>query len=224
MNNQCPVCTDLDASQCEIKIGAVTWGYLQALMYEMDGQEFSAYLLGSINEDEQKFIVDDYYVPKQEVTPVEVVVKEEVYSIPKEIRSKIIGYLHSHHSMHFSQSGTDKAHLNHPLHIIIAYKGYECMIRKRVGCGKWLSISGVPITFYADYVESSEFEKIEVMQSVFPSEVLYQTRLDEDGNYFDPVRERDNFEEYQQYLEKEDDSQTTQLADVDQEVKDGMEI
>jgi proteasome lid subunit RPN8/RPN11 len=224
MNNQCPVCTDLDISKCEIKIGTVVWGYIQAMMYEMKSNEFAVYLLGSINEDGQKFIIDDYYVPKQEVNPIKVDVKEEIYTIPKEIRERIIGYLHSHHSMGYSSSGTDREHLNHPLHIIIAHQGYEATIRKRVGCGKWLAISGVPITFYADYVEPTEIEKIEVTQSVFPSEVLYQTRLDEDGNYFDPIKEKYNFEEYQQYLEKEDDSQTTQLADIDQEAKDGMEI
>ena len=221
--SQCPVCTDLDTSKCEVKMGAVVWGYLQALMYKMGSQEFAAYLLGSISEDGQKFIVDDYYIPTQGVNSVNVEIGEEIFTIPKEIRERIIGHLHSHHIMGFSPSGTDKEHLNYPLHIIIAHQGYKTTIRKRVGCGKWLAISDVSITFYSDYVELGETEKIEIIQPKYVDQ--YQSRLDEDGNYFDPVEEKDNFEEYKKYLENENNSWFPPSSEVvSREIQDGMEI
>ena len=152
-------------SRFSIKMDVLTWGYLQSLMYKMDHIEFSAFLLGSVSEDGYSFVIEDYYVPTQKVRAVKVDVIEELFTIPKETRSRIVGYVHSHHIMGASPSGTDFEHLNHPLHIIIAHGGqYSTIIRKKTECGKWIILENIPIEFFGTYADEEEIQKIEVME------------------------------------------------------------
>ena len=106
------------------------WVDIQQIKKQMGNTEFTVLLMGDISG--AQYTVTGYYIPEQEVTSTLVDVTEKV---PDEIGLEVIGHLHSHHSMGAFQSGTDVAHINYPIHIVIADKGFKAWARHKTPCG-----------------------------------------------------------------------------------------
>ena len=109
------------------------WEELQFLMTDIK-TEFACYLLGTL--EGTRPMIDDYYIPEQEASYAFVEITEDFP--PEEIRSRIIGHLHSHHTMGAFHSGTDEDNMNWPINIVISTKGYVCTTRRRTACGRFI--------------------------------------------------------------------------------------
>jgi proteasome lid subunit RPN8/RPN11 len=130
--DKCPEQTDV------VLFNPQKWIELKHIQHIQGHKEFAVYLLGTFTNGNA--IVDDYYIPEQEVSAVAADITEE--ELPPEIASRIIGHLHSHHTMGCSPSQKDIHHLNHPIHIIISDKGNKVTIRKKASCGHIIKTDG----------------------------------------------------------------------------------
>jgi len=129
-------CSGCPETVTKVRIDLQKWYEIQHIKELQKGQEFAIYLLGSFSPTDGNPEIDDYYIPEQEVTSVNADIVEE--DIPPNVASRIIGHLHSHHSMGCTPSGTDNHHRNWPVHIIISDKGNSAIVHKKTTCGRMI--------------------------------------------------------------------------------------
>lgn len=128
--DECLTCPEL---MTKIRFAERKWQDLQGLMKRFGNKEFYTYLLGYFDEDGVP-VVDDYYIPSQEVSASTADVTEHI--LPEEVTRRLIGWLHSHHDMGAFDSGRDLDSANYPVAIVISNKGHKGYIRKRATCGR----------------------------------------------------------------------------------------
>lgn len=127
---------------------------IKAMTEEMGYLEWLGYLLGSIETEPPRIVIDDIFIPEQQVSPSSIKVTEKV------VLSNIVGTVHSHGSVASSQSSVDKEFLaaNHPVCLITGRDGkYVCSARLLMPCGRWTTVPSTLII--KNSREASDFAK-----------------------------------------------------------------
>jgi hypothetical protein len=108
---------------------------IDLLMKRYKNTEWLAYLVGvdgalDINANEP-FIIGDILLPEQEVTGTTIHVLKPLHG------KKIVGVIHSHHTMGAFFSSTDIEYINsnHKLSIVVSTTGYKAQVRWDSPCG-----------------------------------------------------------------------------------------
>ena len=121
---------------------------INLLMEKFPHTEWLAYLLG------KDFIVEDLYIPRQEVTSASVskIDTSKLNSLP------VIGVIHSHHNMSTSFSGTDKNWINqnNDISLCVSHNKIDGQVRWKAPCGY---MKTVPIIVKLNL--EIEFDKVE---------------------------------------------------------------
>jgi hypothetical protein len=131
---------------------------IDALMDKFPNIEWLAYLIGDKN---QPLVVQDLYIPQQDVTGTSV----DNIQCPEFNTLSIIGVIHSHHGMGTGFSGTDHAWINqnHNLSIVVAKNGIAGQFRWKTPCG---SLKIIPVKCRVKY--DLEFDKEVFLQESTP--------------------------------------------------------
>lgn len=161
---------------------------IDILMSKYQSREWLAYLLG------KDYIVEDIYFPKQRATGGSV----DNIEFPSDIGQKVIGVIHSHHSMGAVFSETDNEYINgnHDISIVVSHTSVKGTIRWNTPCGsKKLIPAKVKIFLDIDFNEK-EFEND------------VEEKMKVEVNTVDPMEEFTNSQEdsmllYQHYLNKQ---------------------
>lgn len=129
LTKECPI-----AKVPEIYFNQRQWDILLHCTEEYN-TEWIALLLGELGEVNSKptYIIKDFYFPPQTASGTHV-------DVPIEVRPKpgTIGAIHSHVGMQVFFSGTDVAHSNWPVEIVINRKHeYKAVARHQLKCGEW---------------------------------------------------------------------------------------
>lgn len=129
LTKECPI-----AKVPDIYFNNRQWDVLMHCTEEYD-TEWIALLLGELTEIEGKPIyqIKDFYFPPQTASGTHV-------DVPIEVRPKAgtIGAIHSHVNMGVFFSGTDVAHSNWPVEIVINRKrDYKAVARHKLKCGEY---------------------------------------------------------------------------------------
>jgi len=95
----------------------------------MGGDEWLAYLIGEKRDD--AYYIEDIVVPQQEVASASVDVTDD--TTPE----RVIGTIHSHHSMGAFHSGTDHEYVvaNHEVCIVSSTTGWKTTVKAQLPCG-----------------------------------------------------------------------------------------
>lgn len=111
----------------DVTIHPVAMAKINTLMSKFERMEWLAYLIGEGNT------IIDIVIPKQEVTPVNVFVKDHV-------ECPIIGVIHSHHDMGNSFSHTDDEYINmnHDISLCVSKGGINGQVRTKTNCNKYV--------------------------------------------------------------------------------------
>ena len=135
---------------------------IDALMEKYPNIEWFSYLIG--NNENNKIIVEDIYIPKQQVsaTRVDNIEATDFNKLP------VIGALHSHHGMGNGFSGTDHDYVNgnHDISLVISKDGVAGQVRWKTPCGA-LKIVGakvrplMEVNFNKEEFLKTETKKIE---------------------------------------------------------------
>lgn len=135
---------------------------IDALMEKFPNIEWFAYMLGETGE-ENSFIVNDLYIPKQTVTGTSV---DEI-DAPDFNKLPVIGALHSHHGMGNGFSGTDHKYVNgnHNISLVISKDGVAGQVRWQTPCGALKIVDAkvkplMEVDFDKDSFLKTETEKI----------------------------------------------------------------
>jgi len=143
---------------------------IDALMEKYPNIEWLAYLVGN-NENENKNIVEDIYIPKQQVTATKVdnIEATDFNKLP------IIGVLHSHHGMGNGFSGTDHEYVNgnHDISLVISKDGVAGQVRWKTPCGAFKIVAAkvrplMEVDFNKEEFLKTETEKIETKTYTSP--------------------------------------------------------
>jgi proteasome lid subunit RPN8/RPN11 len=129
LTKECPI-----AKVPEIFFNNRQWDILMHCTEEYD-TEWIALLFGSLESVEGKptYVIRDFYFPPQTASGTHV-------DVPVEVRPKpgVIGAIHSHVNMGVFFSGTDVAHSNWPVEIVInREREYEAVARHQLKCGEF---------------------------------------------------------------------------------------
>jgi proteasome lid subunit RPN8/RPN11 len=114
----------------KVQIHPLAHQKIQALMGEFKNQEWLGYLTGKVKDG--TFLVRDVVIPKQEASVASVQVLAQART-----PEKLIGVIHSHHTMGSFFSGTDEEFINanHNLSIVVSVQGYKAEVRLKAPCG-----------------------------------------------------------------------------------------
>ncbi len=118
-----------------ILIPITMWDCFLSCCKEYD-TEWIALLIGKLGKDSTgaaAYIIDKFYFPPQTASGAHV-------DVPTGVKPKpgTIGAIHSHVNMGVFWSGTDTAHSNWPVEIVINRKEeYESLSRYQLKCGEW---------------------------------------------------------------------------------------
>lgn len=126
---------------------------IDILMDKYKNREWLAYLVGKDN------IIEDMFFPKQNATSGRV---DEIH-FPNDI--KVIGVIHSHHSMGASFSHTDDDYINgnHDISIVVSHNSITGQVRWNTPCGcKKIVAAKVRIFMQTDFDEKSFVDDVEV--------------------------------------------------------------
>jgi proteasome lid subunit RPN8/RPN11 len=129
LTKECPI-----AKVPEIFFNNRQWDILLHCTEEYD-TEWIALLIGGLEEVNGKptYMIKDFYFPPQTASGAHV-------DVPVEVRPKagVIGAIHSHVGMAVFFSGTDTAHSNWPVEVVINRKReYKAVARHKLKCGEW---------------------------------------------------------------------------------------
>jgi hypothetical protein len=124
------------------------------LMQKFVRMEWLAYLVGSFCDD-GSYYVEDLAIPKQEVTPVNVYVKDDV-------DVSIIGVIHSHHDMGNSFSHTDDEYINsnHDLSLCVCNNGINGQARIKKEDGHY-EVAPVEVYEYCSFDKEAFLEEVD---------------------------------------------------------------
>ena len=129
---------------------------IDLLMVKYARMEWLAYLIG------KDLIVEDMIVPKQSVTSTSV----SDIEFPSGINSKIIGVIHSHHTMGSTFSGTDHEYINgnHDISIVVSRNDIKAQVRWNTPCGgKMVLPAKVKINLATTFNEEEFLANVENM-------------------------------------------------------------
>lgn len=129
LTKECPI-----AKVPEVFFNHRQWDILLKCTEEYD-TEWIALLIGGLEVVEGKptYVIKDFYFPPQTASGAHV-------DVPVEVRPKagVIGAIHSHVNMAVFFSGTDIAHSNWPVEVVInRRKEYKAVARHQLKCGEW---------------------------------------------------------------------------------------
>lgn len=154
----------------DIKLEPKVYRKIDILMEEKQNIEWLAFLMGDIEWNDGYAVITDLHIPdSQSVTMGNV----DKVDCDDEIRSKIIGVIHSHHKMGAFFSNDDWNYLNNNHHISIVvsnkdgFNEFKSVVRCKTKCGPYTHVDGnVSIHCAIDEDEKNEFindinEKIE---------------------------------------------------------------
>jgi hypothetical protein len=131
ITDKCP----LNPKVPSILVSSLMWHTWMRLAKDID-TEWIALLKGKLDKDDEgnpAYLIDGYYFPPQTAGGAHV-------DIPTGVRPKAgtIGAVHSHVRMGVFFSGTDIAHSNWPVEIVInAREEYEAVARHQLKCGEY---------------------------------------------------------------------------------------
>lgn len=145
----------------DIKIDPKVHIKIDTLMQKKQKIEWLTFLLGYINWDTGFAVVEDLYIPNsQSVSSGNV----DDIDCDDFVRSKIIGVMHSHHSMGCFFSGDDWQYLNNNHHISVVvsnkngYNEFKSVVRIKTPCGSYSHVDGfVSINCEIDKAELDRF-------------------------------------------------------------------
>ena len=127
---------------------------IDILMNKYQSREWLAYLIGKNN------IIDDIIFPKQKASAASV----SDIEFPSNLKEKIIGVIHSHHSMGTFFSGTDHEYINgnHDISIVVSKNGFGCDVRWNTPCGGKITIKAkVKIYLHTNFNEDAFVKDVE---------------------------------------------------------------
>lgn len=106
---------------------------IDILMDKYKSREWLAYLIG------KDFIIEDMVFPKQVATAGSV----NDIEFPSDIKDKIIGVIHSHHTMGSFFSGTDHEYINgnHDISIVVSHQAIAGQVRWTTPCGGKMKVN-----------------------------------------------------------------------------------
>ncbi len=127
--SQCGFC-DKDDEKTAVIFDYTLSRKVYAMMDEMKGKEWFAYLLGK--KVKETYNIKDMVIPEQEVTSASVEVTGTVE------QAGVVGTIHSHHSMGAFHSSTDTefAGANHQICVVVSDKGWAAKTQRDLPCGK----------------------------------------------------------------------------------------
>lgn len=122
---------------------------IDLLMAKYQNREWLAYLTG------KDLTVDDMVVPKQVATSTSV----SNIEFPAEFKDKIIGVIHSHHTMGSFFSGTDHEYINgnHDISIVVSKNDIKGQVRWNTPCGGKMVVPAKVKIFLATTFNEEEF-------------------------------------------------------------------
>lgn len=136
-----------------------TWACWMNLAKEIK-TEWIAFLKGRFGKDsknEDCYIIESFYFPPQTASGAHV-------DVPTGVRPKpgVIGAVHSHVSMGVFFSGTDLAHSNWPVEIVINDKeNYKAAVRYQLKCREWAKTDDAKVFLTGSKVSAVILKSIE---------------------------------------------------------------
>jgi len=133
---------------------------IDALMKKYTNREWLGYFFG---KPEEPFHILDMFIPEQVATGTRVdKIEFSVDLIPE--GQKVIGVVHSHHTMGVGFSGTDEDFINgnHDISLLVAHSGMKCQVRYTVPCGaKFIKEAKVKLNYIVNYDEKGFLQQAE---------------------------------------------------------------
>jgi len=173
---------------------------ISLLMNKFNSLEWLAYVTGSMDED--GYIVEDLYIPKQMVTSV------DVHVDPSDtIGTPIIGILHSHHNMSLRFSGIDHdgVNKNHDVSLLVTHKGMIGQVRIKTECGSYVIVPANIEPYYDVNVDQEAFQA-DMDEKI--SEIKYARNLT-------PIKGKGTFRDYLHDRMTQVDNDLIDIDDVD---------
>jgi len=133
---------------------------IDALMRKYTNREWLGYFFG---KPEAPYHILDMVIPEQVATGTRVDNIEFAAELIPE-GQKIIGVVHSHHTMGVGFSGTDEDFINgnHDISLLVAHSGMKCQVRYTVPCGaKIIKEAKVKINYIVNYDEKEFLQQAE---------------------------------------------------------------
>ena len=159
-----PNCGKVTVPQYHIAFDLLAHQKINKLKAYYPRLEWLAYLVGSVDHETNKVVVEDLIIPdSQQVTGASVYNVEYEWGVLPDGK-QIIGVIHSHHTMGAFFSGTDDAYINqnHDVSIVVATaKGREIksQIRVKVPCGSYVLAEDITYSVnYPDVLVEEDFE------------------------------------------------------------------
>jgi len=150
---------------------------IDLLMAKYQNREWLAYLTG------KDLTVDDMVVPKQVATSTSV----SNIQYPAELKDKIIGVIHSHHSMGAFFSGTDHDYINgnHDISIVVSRNDIKAQVRWDTPCGGKIIVPAKVKIFLATSFNEEEFLKNadEMLQEPVPFHLSHPQNYGKNWNW-----------------------------------------
>ncbi len=156
---------------------------IDILMDKYKNREWLAYLIGKDN------IIEDMFFPKQNATSGRV---DEI-NFPSGV--KVIGVIHSHHSMGASFSHTDDNYINgnHDISIVVSHNSITGQVRWNTPCGcKKIVTAKIRIFMQVDFDEKSFIDDVESKMEI----PVATQRFNQYGLNFRDEWSDDNTEEF----------------------------
>jgi len=178
---------------------------ISLLMNKFTSLEWLAYVTGSMDED--GYIVEDLYIPKQMVTSV------DVHVDPGDTIGKpIIGILHSHHNMSLRFSGIDHdgVNKNHDVSLLVTHKGMIGQVRIKTECGSYVIVPANIEPYYDVDVDKEAFQA-DMDEKI--SEIKYARNLT-------PIKGKGTFRDYLHDRMTQVDNDLIDIDDVDTMVEE----
>jgi len=173
---------------------------ISLLMDKFTSLEWLAYVTGSMDDD--GYIVEDLYIPKQMVTSV------DVHVDPSDTIGKpIIGILHSHHNMSLRFSGIDHdgVNKNHDVSLLVTHKGMIGQVRVKTECGSYVIVPASIEPYYDVDVDKDAFQA-DMVEKI--SEIKYARSLT-------PIQGKGTFRDYLHGRMTQLDGDLIDIDDVD---------
>lgn len=155
---------------------------IDLLMEKYNSREWLAYLTG------KDFMVEDIMFPKQNASACRV----DNVDFPSDIKDKIIGVIHSHHSMGSSFSGTDNEYINgnHDISIVVSHSSISGQVRWTTPCGGKMTVKA-KVRFYlpTDFDEETFIKDVEekmIVHEPIPITMYNRGWSYQDKRYYNP--------------------------------------
>lgn len=153
---------------------------IDSLMKKYTNREWLGYFFGT---PDKPYHILDMVIPEQVATGTRVDdVEFSADQIPE--GQKVIGVIHSHHSMGANFSGTDEDFINgnHDISLLVAHSGMKCRVRYNVPCGaKIIKEAKIKINYVVTFNELEFLQNAEknIKDRVFNTGYQYNRNWDD---------------------------------------------